>query len=237
MKRTALALTLILALLALLLVGVESVKVVKANAIPWPETPNQEKPTLTVETPQNNTVYNANGVYLNFTVTKPDSWNVSHFFWHYIGEIDSIDIYLDGNLSAHYSKYQTDVYSGKIDLTNFSAKLNQTTSGLHMLNVTVLSYTYYKWPTGNNSSIESGITSDGKPVYEYPIIVSDIVYYTVVGEPSPSPSLSSQETEPEPFPTTLVATAPLVAATVIIGFVAYRKRGIAKEKTKKIVEN
>ncbi len=41
-----------------ILIGLEAVKVVDANPIVWPATPNQEKPVLAIKTPQNNEVFN-----------------------------------------------------------------------------------------------------------------------------------------------------------------------------------
>ena len=35
--------------------GALVIEVARANPVPWPSTPNQEKPTLKIETPQNNT--------------------------------------------------------------------------------------------------------------------------------------------------------------------------------------
>jgi len=216
MKRTGLALTLIFALFVASLFVVQVIEVAKANAIPWPDTPNQDKPVLTVKTPQNNSEYNANGVYLNFTVTAPDSWNKIYWVVHYIGYIHSLDVFLDGE-NIRYSHSGLGYYNNS---GSFSVKLNQLASGGHMLNVTVLSFTYYRGPAYNNSHIVSDITSSSGPVYKYPIVVSDIVYFTVVGEPSPSP----QETEPEPFPTTLVIAFSVMAALVCIGLIVYLKK-------------
>ena len=93
--------------------------------------------------------------------------------------------------------------------------------------MTVLSYTYYTGQIYGNSSIPSGITdvdiingvSVGKMIYEYPIVVSDIVYFNVPGESSPPP----QETES--FPTVPVAVISGVTAMVIwVGLIVYYKK-------------
>lgn len=210
MKGTALALTIIS---TLLLVAVASplLRLASANPVPWPSTPNQEKPTLTIETPQNNTAYNASSVCLNFTVTKPASWKI-YIVVPYVGEIHSVKVYLDGK-SIHYGDY------GYSDSESFSAKLNQSASGAHMLNVTVLSYTYYQGPAYNNSHIVSNITDSSGPVYEYPIVVSDIIYFTVVEGSSSSPSPSPQETEP--FQSAYSMGFVALIALVLLGSIIY----------------
>jgi hypothetical protein len=207
MKRTALAPTI---MVALLLVAVASLflRLASANPVPWPSTPNQEKPTLTVETPKNNTAYDASSVYLNFTVTEPDSWNKVHMVIPYIGQIASVNVYLDGK-SIQFGGY------GYGNFESFSVKLNQSASGVHMLNVTVLSFTYYRGPPYNNSHIVSDIISSSGPVYEYPIVVSYIVYFTVFEEPSPSP----QETES--FPTAYSMGIAGVIVLMLLGSMVY----------------
>ena len=56
-----------------ILIGIQAVEVVDANPVPWQSTPNQDRPTLTIETPQNQTTYNVKDIPINFTVTKPES--------------------------------------------------------------------------------------------------------------------------------------------------------------------
>ena len=95
-----------------------------------------------------------------------------------------------------------------------------------MLNVTVLSYTYYSGPPYNGSHIFSHQSSSG-PVYEYPTVVSDIVYFTVAGEPSPSTSALPLETES--FSTATVAAVSVTAVLVIAGLLVYYKK-LKREK-------
>jgi hypothetical protein len=229
MKKTALAL---LSTLLLVLVASPYLRLASANPVPWPTTPNQEKPTLTVKTPQNYTTYNADEVYLNLSVTQPDSWNAVYIVIPYVGRIHSVECYLDGN----------QIYVPRSNYASFSVKLNQTGSGEHVLNVTVLGSTYYRGPPFNDSHIVSDIKSSSGPVYEYPIIVSDIVYFTVRGGPSHSPSATlspsptpspetslelKHETEPEPapFPTTLVAVASGASVSLVcVGLLVYFKK-------------
>ena len=78
-----------------------------------------------------------------------------------LGRINLGKTYLDGNM----------IYDGPSDSGSYSIKLNQSASGLHVLNVTALSYTYYRGPAYNGSHILTDIMSSSGPVYEYPIKV------------------------------------------------------------------
>ena len=222
MPKKLLATTIILAIILAFVVGIQAVEVADANPVPWLTTPNLEKPTLTVISPQNYTTYNADSLNLNFTAIKPDSWNAIYIVVPYVGQIYSADVYLDGSLISHYG------YSGSafVKFNQSTPELNQTAPGEHTLNVTVLSYTYYRGPAFNGSHILSSINSSSGPVYEYPIIISDIVYFTVVGGPSPSPSpsptLSPQETGA--FPTETVAVVSTVVVVVGAGLLVYFRR-------------
>ena len=88
-----------------------------------------------------------------------------------------------------------------------------------MLNVTVLSYTYYQGPIYSNSSIlYPGVHSDRGPVYEYPIVVSDVVYFTVEQPENSTSSLQSQTNL-----ITLVIVI-VIVAVVSISLVYFRRR-------------
>ena len=194
----------ILTIFLALAIGLQVVGLATANPIPWLSTPNQDKPTLTVESPQNNTEYDESDVYLNYTITKPDSWNTR--FVPFVGQMVSALVYLDQNI----------IY-GIAMPGSYSVKLNQTSSGVHMLNVTLQSYTYYSGPPYNGSHIFY-IQSSSGPVYKYPTVLSDIVYFTVAGEPSPSASLLPQEIGS--FQTANVAVGGMLVVAVSIGVAA-----------------
>ena len=228
MMKTALALALILILLALLLVGVGSFNVAKANPVPWPETPIQDKPSLTIESPTNNTLSKKEYIYINLTVTEPDSWRREGEMMipSYFARIASVNASLDGN-TVYSSTYSPDVNYSEVEVwddgANHFSIPQQPSIGLHVLNVTVISYSYYRGPAYNGSHILSDITSSSGPVYQYPLVVSDIVNFTVLGEPSSSPN--PQENEQQLFPTTLVATASGISVTVVcLGLIVYLKK-------------
>jgi hypothetical protein len=205
MPNKALAKTTIAVILSLTIV-MQVVGLAMANPVPWPSTPNQEKPILTILSPKNNTEYHESDVYLNFAVFTPDSWKIVHMIPISLGRVASVDAYLDGN-SVNYGYKSSGEYFFRLDL-------NQSTIGRHVLNVTVLSFTYYRGPAYNNSHTVSDITSSGGPVYEYPLVVSDIVYFTVAGEPFPSASTLSQEART--FSTANVAAVSVAVAVMVV---------------------
>jgi hypothetical protein len=219
MPNKALAKTTI-ALILSLTVSLQVVGLAMANPVPWPSTPNQEKPTITILSPRNNTEYVGSDVYLNFAVSTPDSWKIVHMIPISLGRVAFVNAYLDGN-SVNYGYKSSGEYF-------FRLNLNQSTIGRHVLNVTVLSFTYYRGPAYNNSHIVSDITSSRGPVYEYPLVVSDIVYFTVAGEPSQS--TSPLPLEIESFSTVPVATVSGVAAVfVVAGLLVYFNKRMHKK--------
>jgi hypothetical protein len=162
-----------------------------ANPIPYPATPSPEKPALTIETPQNGASYfNTNSVTLNFSVVGPDLWYIDYDFFYHLGQVTGIEVSLDGNLSSYpYSSTVIDT-NGLVTppLVNYSITLNHLTSGMHEVNVTVHAYSFYTTPIYGSQNIPVNHTS----LYQYPIVVSDVVYFTV--EPPQVLILSPQTT-------------------------------------------
>jgi hypothetical protein len=216
-----------------MLIGIQAVKVANANPVPWPSTPNQEKPTLTIKTPQNYTTYNDITVSFNFTVAAPASWNkIQHMFeWYYLGKIASVNQYLDGKLiNGNLTDYSRIYISG----SSYSVKLNQTSPGQHSLNVTVQSYTYYREPIYGNSSIPSDIIEEyiingvsvQQVIYQYPIVVSDIVYFTVE-QPTPTQNSNANGSDYLLNQTNLIliAIVIVIVAVASISIVYFKKHG------------
>ena len=68
------------------------------------------------------------------------------------------------------------------------------------------------------------MSSDG-PVYQYSLVVSELVYFTLAGEPSPSPSPLPSSQEIGAFPIETVAIVSLVAIAVVgAGLLVYFRR-------------
>ncbi len=209
-----------------LLVLLQGLQVLDANPVPWPYKPNQESPILAIETPQNHSNYKYN-VDVNFSVTIPDSWN-AHYHpltpseIHYIGELDSIQVNLDGNLIRLYQ------YSD-LNQDKYVLPLNGTSIGSHSLNITLLSFTYAKGEKFDDTAIDTNGISDGLHVYKYPNIVTDIVYFRVEQQqPSPSimpSSTSTADLSTNSVPILAIASVIVIIAVASIVLVYFRRRG------------
>ena len=64
MKKRYVTFTVVFA--TLVLIGIQAIGIVDGNPVPWSSIPNQEKPTVTIETLQNYTTYNADKIFINF---------------------------------------------------------------------------------------------------------------------------------------------------------------------------
>jgi hypothetical protein len=193
-----------------LLIGIQAVEVVDANPVPWPTTPILDNPTITIHSPTNNTVYTNGNTTISFTVTKPDSWKRELFPY---ARLDSVGTYLDGKrILLAYNYTNTDPIKDEwVKDQSYFYVPSITAAGQHMLNVTVLSHSYYRGPTYDGSHVLSDIESSDGPVYQYPLVVSELVYFTIVGEPSPSPS---------PLPSSQEIGALTIETVAIVSFVA-----------------
>ena len=211
-----------------ILIGIQVVETVEANPFVWPTTPNQEKPTLAIKTPQNNEVLNnTDNPYLNFTVNNPQSWYKVHssMMIFELGLTTSADVYIDGNLTSHFVDHH-DYTNPAYDFTNFSVNLNQTSPGSHLANVTVYAYTIYLGPPIDKTHVLRENTTDG-PLYEFPIVVSDTVNFTINKPIEPSPSIMpSLFTEPLSNSMSLFAIASVIVilAVASVSLVYFRRR-------------
>jgi hypothetical protein len=133
-------------------------------------------------------VLNNSDVWLGFTVVEPDSWNDPQWFFRYIGGLNAVNAYLDGN-SVNVTEAGSAIPGGLSH--TYLANLNLSTSGSHVFNVIVLAYTYYRGPAYNGSHIPASINSTSGTVYQYPLVVSEAVYFTST-QPTPSPTPTQQ---------------------------------------------
>jgi hypothetical protein len=193
-------------------------RLASANPVPWPSTPIQDTPTLTIQSPTNDTVCENGALHFNFTVAEPDSWKREGEMMipSSFAIVASVNVSLDGN-TIYSTTYSSDINYSAVEVrydgsSHFSIP-QQASPGMHLLNVTVLSYSYYRGPTYNGSHILSSITSSSGPVYQYPLVVSDIIYFTI-----------EQPTQPEPFPTTLVGASVATVAFIVVGLLVYFKK-------------
>jgi hypothetical protein len=224
MPNTALA-RIIIGLILTLALGMQVVELAMANPIPWSATPNLEEPILAVQTPQNGSTNDGTNLFLNFTVTLPNSWEVVDFITYYLGRIASVEVYLDGN---YYGK----AHGTGSNSPNYSVELNQTQPGQHSLNVTVQFHTYYRGPAFDNTHIVSDIYSSSGPVYQYPRAVSDVVYFTVeqpAQSSSPKP-IDSNYSLSQTFYAAIVMAAVIVVALTSLVYVRKRKLSFVKNR-------
>jgi hypothetical protein len=185
-----------------MLIGIQAVEVVDANPIPYPATPSQEKPTITIKNLQNYTTYGIGSIALDFSVVPPESWSRLYDYFFHIGYVKNVTIYLDGKLCGSFP----------CNNTEFSLILNQTALGTHKIEVTVVSYSYYLTPVAGMENIPSKyLVYDGQHPYEYWTTVSDTLYYTTSASSSDLPT--HIPATPTPPPTTTPSSAPTNAPT------------------------
>jgi hypothetical protein len=172
MKKTALALTAVLALSFSMVAGTQVVGFVSANPFfgnfvpPAFQTPNKDPPVVTIKSPLNVTYFN-NDVLLNFTVTQPDSW----FERDIVCRIKNITYQLDGGqVVTLFESLHAELPATK----QFSIILKGVADGQHTLHVKVTAESlYYPHPTYGLWSVEA-----------YPLDVSQTIIFDV--EPSPT---------------------------------------------------
>ena len=203
MKRKLSILSLILALI-LMAVVLHIPSFASANPmyeIPYPSEPNEELPTLKLESPQNGTAYAVGTAELAFTVTKPDSWDT---YWNAgVSELIPVIgayivwVYLDGNVTYHF----LDPHLQSVPTANYSLTLDWLKSGTHSLKIDLKVTTYYKNPY-----------PDVYDYLEHSTNVSKTIRFTIQDAPTPSP-----EPQQESFLATVIAAG-------IILFFKKRKR-------------
>jgi hypothetical protein len=220
MKKTALALTLISALLLVATV-LHFPSLASANPVPYPSEPNKESPTLKVDSPQNGEVYTGDTVELVFAVTKPDSWN--HYWLGVTSGLPVIGdylvwVYLDGDLNCTF----WDPNLRDTPTTDYSVVLDGLAEGGHKVKIDVVPRTFYENQNPGPRDTD---------YFSYQLDnVSDTIHFTVNSDllPSPSPPLeptSTPEPASEPFPTAVVAAASGVSAIFVgIGLLVYFKK-------------
>ena len=146
MKRTAVALTLSLALLFSAVVGAQFHVLVNAQFNPLPTKPDETAPSISVASPKQNGKYNTRDIELNFTVTKPESWFANNVMYGVFGEVKFVQYRLDGiqfeNISANDVPWGD--YNSPLERTlNFSMKLSGLSEGLHTLFVSAEGESHY----------------------------------------------------------------------------------------------
>ena len=142
-KKTALALTLVLGFVFSAAAGTEIFSLVSANPLPqppMPETPDLNKPWIAMHLPVNNQTYNSKTVPYSLTVKPPSSW-FNYYPVH--GTIMSISYVLDKNQDVTISGEIAYYEQGPFD---FKEILSDLSEGNHSLQVCVRSDSFYDPP-------------------------------------------------------------------------------------------
>jgi hypothetical protein len=216
-KKTALA-SCILLLLLVVVFQFSSLAtanpVIPANQVPYPTEPSQEYPTIRVMSPKNGEVFTVTNAEINFTVTKPDSWN---FYWlddfnlRTVPVIGSyiVYVYLDEKLYSILADPRSDGFPN----ADYSRSLSPLDRGGHDVRINVVASTFFDDPSPESNDFLT-----------YSRNISETIHFTVNADlPTPSPS---QEPTPEvePFPTTLVIVAIASVTVVSAGLLVYFKK-------------
>ncbi|MBN1245376.1 hypothetical protein JXA31_07265 [Candidatus Bathyarchaeota archaeon] len=229
MKRTALAVTLMLGLLLSTLAATLFVNVVTANPFmpsgSWSDEPIP--PSINVQSPsETQNYYDGSDVWLNFTVTVPwTDWysTKSGYLYpdHYattLGNLTQVRFSIDGKPENDASKISesalkvSKVYVPRWGVLHFSVNLGQLSVGRHTIIINAEGSAYY----GN---LTHGAFSD-----TFPIDTDESDKTKLVHSSLQSNFVVGPNSTQKPFPTTLVI-APIAAVTVIgVGLLVYLKK-------------
>ncbi len=225
-NKTVMATISILVFLISLVAGMQAAEVVQANPY-WgvhPKQPNLDKPLLIVESPGNYSTCTERSALVNFTVTKPSSWNqtVAPFGTPYAGQIESVNVSLNGKQEFQDVLASDNLNGSGIWSKSYSINVDGLNSGINALEVIVNAATFY-----TTENITRGIVTDW--INEYPMIVTDTIYLnfsdasptpSVTPTPSltPTSSLTPSPSIPE-FPTWIILPLVLAATLLMVIFV------------------
>ena len=215
MKRTALALTLMLTFLFAAVAGVQFANVVEANFFMPPA-----DTVLEIEYPRNVT-YDTNTIELRFSVET----NLGVLYFYSLDgqerrEANTTTVsqvplpeyppFIDGTLWTRRTEH------GIVLLPNLS-------KGAHTVTIYQIYPLSHETPQDGNVIASTTVTFDisTDPPLQSP---SPAPSPTPTPSPTPSPSPSPQETEPEPFPPTLVFTFVVSIPVVGLGLLVYFKK-------------
>jgi hypothetical protein len=204
--KKGLGVTSVLALLFSTAALLQFVSLAKANPVPYPSTPNTDLPTLTVQTPQNHSdIYAENSFILNYSITKPDSWNNYHLGIPVIGNY-VVFVYLDNNLLDTFLDYRPYEHVTK----NYSLVLNGLTNEWHTIKIDVRARTFYK------------TTKAAKNPLEHFMNTSATINFNIIAE-NKKILLTIDETATIPeFPSWIILPLTMIVTLIAVG--ARRKR-------------
>jgi hypothetical protein len=198
--------------LLLLLVSLSGLNLATANPVPYQTEPSQEFPVLDIRSPKSGEVFSVTDVDLNFTVTKPESWD---FYWMGLPVIGTyfVGVYLDGERIQWYFDPQRSGFPSD----TFSTNLNGLTRGSHRAEIVIEAFVFYD----NPNATRGDYLQDSKNI-------SKTVFFMVNADP-PTPLLSMEPTtEEKPFPINIVITTAVIAGGLAAGLLLYTKQRLKK---------
>jgi hypothetical protein len=238
MKRTALALTLTLATMFLVVAGTQFVSVTSANPLGpslYPMTPDTNPPSIAIQMPEHNKTYNENTVPYSITVEKPSSWfenNTIHGTLRSVGYIldekENVTIADINNPSVSMSVEEPSrlVFTPNpdfIDLNSenrtisFRGNLSGLSEGSHTIQVWVNSVSIYHPP-----DTPQNFYGWWAAVADYPLeTLSNIAHFSIANLDAES----EPEPKPEPFPAlSAIFISLTIVAGVTVGVLVYFKK-------------
>jgi hypothetical protein len=220
MKKTALALVLIFALL-FPATGTELVKIAGANAIPYPPTPNTDLPTLVIQTPEpHSPSYANNTLELNFTVIQPNSWDSYYMdFMPTVGRCYGY-CYLDGILVNAFPSTQNIV-------SNYTFVFSNLTSNQHTVKIDVYTLTFSQIDTYQSNvtqtvSFKINAGSQTISFHEEPIAIIRGQYPPSASSPLSEPTPTPPEGSSYSIPAFVIGS--VIAIAIGLGLLVYFKK-------------
>ena len=163
MKKTALTLTVII---FIIIVVCPTARFTTANPIPYPDKPSTELPTLVIKSPENYSDYYADNTFkLDFTIIKPESWNLHYKFIPIRGQV-SFHVYLDGNRSlprvlSNFTVTDFSVVQTSDTVTDYTFIFRNLTDTEHVVHIVVEAEAIYMgYFERNGETIGTGVTNN-----------------------------------------------------------------------------
>ena len=221
---------------ALVLISLACMQLANANPIPYPSAPNTELPTLTIQTPESQSLlYANNSMAMNFTVIQPDSWLFYYNgFFPYVGRC-YVYVYLDGSSKQAFPSTQVKVNDYTLEFSNLTS--DQHTAKIDVYCLTFSQIGTYQSNVTQTVTFTINSNSQTTSFYANPVTTIRGPYPSAapIASTNPSPSLSPTSTPTPTVPEVPYCT--LAIAIAFLGVVTISMFVIRKQPVKQIVSN
>lgn len=180
--------------------------------IPYPDEPSMEFPNINADSPRNGEISEANSLWLNFTVTKPDSWNIYWLTAIPVVGTYSAYVYLDQKLLTNSRYPLEDPGSSGFPVADYSVVLPNLSRGDHSVEILLEAVTFYDDPG-----------SETGDYLQYSKNITKTIYFTVNADlpiPSPEPTstpTSTPHTEPQLTEQEVILGVAITVAVLVAG--------------------